>query len=122
MSERSRERAARREALQAQCAQQRMQLAVGLRETQLHLQPIDRALGVLRGLRATPILLSAAAALAALVARFLTGRRRLHRGGAWTEWLALAGPVLQPLLGMLGRWWQTRHSADDHSADDHSAT
>jgi hypothetical protein len=120
MNGRHPERAARRQALQTLCAQQRARLAVRLTEVQQHLQPIDVALGALQSLRRAPVLLGAAAALAGLVARFLTGRRRTRGVGTWTEWLALAGPVLQPVLGMLERWWQARRSADtdaDPAAD-----
>ena len=125
MSERSQQRVARRAALQLQCAHQRVRLAAKLEEAHRHLEPIDRALAVIRALRRTPLLLGGAATVASLIGAALSGRRRRARGSGaaarWTEWIALAAPVLQPLLGMLERWWHARQSAahsPDHSSGD----
>jgi hypothetical protein len=123
MSERSKQRLARRATLQLQCAQQRVRLATKLEEARRHLEPIDRALAAIRSLRRAPLLLGGVATVASLIGAALSGRRRQARGSGaaarWAEWIALAAPVLQPLLGMLERWWHARQSAA-HPAD-HSA-
>ena len=106
MSVRSRQRAARRQALQLRCARQREQLVDSLLVVQRHLQPIDRTLMAIRSVRRTPLLLGALAALTAAAATLFTGRTRRPRVSRLSWLLPLAGPVLK----LLERWWRERHA------------
>src|SRR6185437_4400585 len=107
MSVRSRQRAARCQALQLRCARQREQLADSLLVIQRHLQPIDRTLMAIRSVRRTTLLMGALVALAAAAATLFTGRTRRPRASRLSWLLPLAGPVLK----LLGTWWRERHAA-----------
>lgn len=106
MSVRSRQRAARCQALQLRCARQREQLAGSLLVIQRHLQPIDRTLMAIRSVRRTTLLMGALVALAAAAATLFTGRTRRPRASRLSWLLPLAGPVLK----LLGTWWRERHA------------
>jgi hypothetical protein len=106
MSARSRQREARRQALQLRCNRQREQLVDSLHAVQRHLQPIDRTLPAIRTVRKTPLRLGAITALAAAAAMLFAGRTRRPRIGRFSWLLPLAGPLLK----LLETWWRERHA------------
>lgn len=106
MSTRSRQRDARRQALQLRCERQREQLVDSLHAVHRHLQPIDSTLTAIRSVRRTPLLLGALAALAGAAAMLFTGRTRRPRFSQFS-WLL---PLAAPLLKLLETWWRERHA------------
>lgn len=83
----------RRQALQQQCAVQRRALGASLQQVSGQLHTLDRGLGLVRGLRLSPMLLAFGAALALGM-----GATRVTR---------TFGSVLQ-ILGLVSRWWRPR--------------
>ena len=106
MSPRSRQREARRQALQLRCARQRELLADSLHAVERHLQPLDRTLMAIRSVRRTPLLLGTLAALAAGTGMLFMGRTGRPRVSRFS-WLL---PLAAPLLRLLEVWWRERHT------------
>jgi hypothetical protein len=111
MSARARQREQRREALRLRCAHQREQLAQSLSAVQQHLEPVEKAMGLLRSLRRMPLLLGSVGGLAAIGAMLFSGRSRRAKVSPLAWWLPLAAPALR----LLELWWQHRAGSAAHT-------